>query len=103
MERIEAPIRSDEGWPYPDGAPELAADDEIDLDILELRVDRHIYDALSNAERAVLFARFGLLDGRARSMKELAHEQGMTHAQARTVLEGALDKVRDRLAALDEG
>lgn len=103
MERIEAPIRSDEGWPYPDGADEPAAADEVDLDILEIRVDPHLYDALDDTERAVLVARFGLADGRARSMKQLAHDHGITHAEVRDVLEHALDKIKARLAVLDDG
>ena len=102
MERIETPLRTDEGWPYPDGAPEPEADEDIDLDILEVRVDRHLYDALDPKERAVLLARFGLLDGRARPMKELAREHHLTHTQVREVLETALAKIRARLAALDE-
>jgi len=101
MDRVEA-LRSDEGWPYPDGRPEPAAEDDVDLDVLELRADPHLYDALSDDERSVLLHRFGLLDGRARSMKELAKDHAMTHAQVRTLLESALDKVRHRLAALDE-
>lgn len=103
MERMETPIRSDEGWPYPDGAPEPAADDQIDLDVLEIRVDPHLYDALDATERSVLVSRFGLADGRARSMKDLAREHSLTHAEVRAVLEHALDKIRKRLAALDEG
>lgn len=101
MDRVEA-LRSDEGWPYPDGRPEPVADDEVDLDVLELRADPHLYDALTDQERAVLLHRFGLLDGRARPMKELAREHSMTHTEVREVLESALDKVRTRLAALDE-
>lgn len=101
MERMTA--RTDEGWPYPDGAPEPAAPEDIDLDILELRADPHLYDALDALERAVVLARFGLLEGRARSMKELAREHHMTHTQVRELLEHALNKIRTRLAALDEG
>jgi len=102
MARTMPPLRTDEGWPYPDGAPEPAAEEQIDLDVLELQVDPHIYDALTERERRVLLDRFGLRDGRARSMKELAHEASLTHAEVREVLEQALDKVRSRLAALDE-
>lgn len=103
MARAMPPTRTDDGWPYPDGAAEPAADDEIDLDILELRADPHLFDALDAEERSVLLARFGLLDGRARPMKELARDHAMTHTQVRVVLERALDKIRHRLAALDEG
>lgn len=96
------PLRTDEGWPYPDGAAEPIADDQIDLDLLELRADPHLYDGMTDAERSVLLDRFGLRDGRARSMKELAREHKLTHAEVREVLEHALDKIRARLAALDE-
>lgn len=102
MARTEAPLRSDEGWPYPDGAPEPVADDDIDLDVLELRADPHLYDSLTDDERRVLLARFGLADGRARSMKELAREHDMTHADVRRVLEAALHKIKTKLEALDQ-
>lgn len=103
MARMIREQRSDEGWPYPDGAPEPVGDDEVDLDVLELRADPHLYDALSDDERAVVLDRFGLRDGRARSMKELARERGATHAEVRRLLESGLHKVRERLEALDEG
>lgn len=95
--------RSDEGWPYPDGAPEPGVEDDIDLDVLELRADRHLYDALSDTEQSVVLDRFGLRDGRARSMKEMARSRGLTHTEVREILETALDKIRRKLAALDEG
>lgn len=100
--KLTPPFQTDEGWPYPDGAFEPAADDDIDLDILELKVDPHLYDALSVRERTVVLRRFGLLDGRARSMKELARELDLTHAQLRDTLASALHKIRLRLEALDE-
>lgn len=103
MARTMPPLRSDEGWPYPDGAPEPVADEQIDLDVLELQADPHLFDAMTDHEREVLLDRFGLRDGRARSMKELASSSGLTHTQVREVLETALDKIRLRLAALDDG
>lgn len=103
MARVTPIHRSDEGWPYPDGAPEPVAEDDIDLDVLELQADRHLYDSLTDAEREVVLERFGLRDGRARSMKELARSRGMTHTEVRELLEEALDKIRVKLAALDEG
>ena len=42
---------TDDGWPYPDVlAAEPAADDEVDLDLLELRVDPHAYADLTELE-----------------------------------------------------
>lgn len=87
---------SDDGWPYPDGGTEPIADDEIDLDALELRADRHAFDALTPLEFDVLSRRFGL-QGRPQSMKELAHGIGCSHAETRDILGGAIDKLRTRL------
>ena len=89
---------ADESWPYPDAEDEQAADDEVDLDALELRVDPRAYTSLDSEEREVLFLRFGLSDGRARSMKEIARTLGVTHAQAREMLGRAIEKVRTRVA-----
>ena len=88
----------DESWPYPDAEDEQAADDEVDLDALELRVDPRAYMSLDSDEREVLFLRFGLSDGRARSMKEIARTLGVTHSQAREMLGRAIEKVRTRVA-----
>lgn len=89
---------ADESWPYPDLDDEEPADDEVDLDVLELRVDPRAYMSLDADEREVLFLRFGLSDGRARSMKEIARSLDVTHAQARELLGRAIEKVRTRVA-----
>jgi DNA-directed RNA polymerase sigma subunit (sigma70/sigma32) len=90
---------SDDGWPYPDGGTEPVADDEIDLDALELRADRHAFDALTPLEFDVLSRRFGL-QGRPQSMKELAQGIGCSHAETRDILGGAIDKLRTRLTEM---
>jgi DNA-directed RNA polymerase sigma subunit (sigma70/sigma32) len=93
---------TDDGWPYPDATTvmmngvEPVADDEIDLDALELRADRHAFDALSPLEYEALVRRFGL-QGQPESMKELCRDLGCTHAEAREVLGRAIDKMRTRL------
>ena len=98
---------TDDGWPYPDGSfsefggsaigrPEPTADDDVDLDLLELRVDPHAYADLTELEYFAVSWRYGL-DGTPHSMKDLASELGCNHAQAREVLGGALDKLRRRL------
>jgi DNA-directed RNA polymerase sigma subunit (sigma70/sigma32) len=93
---------SDDGWPYPDGATvaldgtEPVDDDEIDLDALELRADRHAFDALSPVEYDVLSRRFGL-HGPAESMKQLAHDLGCSHADVAEILGRSIDKMRTRL------
>jgi hypothetical protein len=93
---------TDDGWPYPDAAPSVAgrfeplADDDVDLDLLELRVDPHAYADLTELEYFAVSWRYGL-DGAPHSMKDLAGELGCNHAEAREVLGGALDKLRRRL------
>lgn len=92
---------SDESWPYQDVEGEPAADDDLDLDALELRADPRAYADLTPGEREVLFLRFGMRDGRAHSMKEIGHILELTHAETRDVLGRAIDKVRHRLVGLD--
>jgi hypothetical protein len=53
---------SDDGWPYPDlpgGFDDPAADDEVDLDALELRADPHAFESLSATEYELVARRFG--------------------------------------------
>jgi len=92
---------TDDGWPYPDlpgGFDDPAADDEVDLDALELRVDPHAFECLDPTEYELVARRFGF-NGPATSMKDLAHERGWSHTQTRDVLGGAIDKLRTRLTA----
>jgi DNA-directed RNA polymerase sigma subunit (sigma70/sigma32) len=92
---------SDDGWPYPDlpgGADDPAADDEVDLDALELRADSHAFECLSPAEYELVARRYGL-NGPPTSMKELSHELGWSRAQTRDVLGRAIDKLRARLSS----
>jgi hypothetical protein len=93
---------TDEGWPYPDGAPELLAPDAIDagepdLDELDLRIDPHAYDQLDARERAVLFAHFGLGGSAVVATPELGRRLGCTDAEVAVLLEAAVDKVRRHL------
>ncbi|MCU1430539.1 MAG: hypothetical protein JWL83_4539 [Actinomycetia bacterium] len=99
MSRSTLPLfPSDDGWPYPDVlGVELAADDEPDLDVLELRADPHAYDALTLREREALFRHFGLRGQRALSMKHLAPALGCSRSEARDLVTSAIDKVRTRL------
>ncbi len=91
---------SDDGWPYPDtaGRADPVADDPIDLDALELRVDRHAFADLTEWERFAVVHRYGL-DGPPYTMKELAHELDCSHAEARDLIGAALDKLRHRLTS----
>jgi hypothetical protein len=100
---------TDDGWPYPDagtggyvaselGRFEPITDDDVDLDLLELRVDPHAYADLTELEYFAVSWRYGLgTTGTPHSMKDLASQLGCNHAEAREVLGGALDKLRQRL------
>ena len=97
---------TDDGWPYPDrpgselGLFDLVADDEVDLDLLELRADPHAYADLTELEYFAVSWRYGVGDGGLpHSMKDLAVELGCNRAEARDVLGGALDKLRRRLTS----
>jgi hypothetical protein len=90
---------SDDGWPYPDlprGFDDPAADDDVDLDALELRADPHAFECLNAIEYELVSLRFGFR-GPPVSMKEICHEFGWSHAQARDALGRAIDKLRARV------
>ncbi|MDQ1519810.1 MAG: hypothetical protein QOI55_883 [Actinomycetota bacterium] len=105
MSRSTLPLfPSDDGWPYPDvvgvGAGiglDPVADDEPDLDALELRADPHAFDGLTLRERQALFSHFGLQGHAVLSMKQLGPALGCTRSEARALLGTAIDKVRTRL------
>jgi len=94
---------SDDGWPYPDatgaavvGGGEPMADDPIDLDILELQADAHVFASLTESEHDLITRRFGF-GCEPQSMKAIAAYLGCTHAEAADRLGQAIDKVRSRL------
>ena len=93
----------DTGWPTPeedDLDPFDCADldAEPDLDALALHVPPpHLYDDLTEPERVVLAARFGLAGAPVRSMKELHSELDLSRQELRALLASALMKLRQRL------
>jgi len=103
MSRTTLPLfPTDDGWPYPDApdGPDLVDDTEPDLDALELRADRHAFDALTADEREAVAQRFGL-DGRQPvSTKHLGEALGCSRAEARDLLGSGIDKLRTRLRSI---
>lgn len=90
---------SDDGWPYPDVVGhELEADDDIDLDALELRCDPHVFADLTELEHFVVTHRYGLTCDPC-SMKDLARFLDCSSAEASAVLGAAIDKLRTRLTS----
>ncbi|GIU89391.1 MAG: hypothetical protein KatS3mg010_0490 [Acidimicrobiia bacterium] len=100
MARSTLPLfPTDDGWPYPDASGDLDPldDGEPDLDALELRVEPRAFAGLSDAERAVVYRRYGLDGGPPMSVKELAPALGCTRGEIRSLLGAALDKLRSHL------
>lgn len=94
----------DTGWPTPDedesepyDVVDLEA--ELDLDALSLHAPPpHLFETLTDTERTVLGARFGLSGQTVRSMKELHTELDLTRHELREALASALGKLRDQLS-----
>ena len=98
MQRSTAPSQLyDEGWPYSDRDDGTVTEDEIDLDLLELRADPHAYDSLTSLERDALTLRYGFGSDGPMSMKEVARSLGLTYSETRTALGAAISKLRKRL------
>ena len=90
---------TDDGWPYPDVTRfEPLDEDDIDLDVLELRADPHAYAGLTPSEYFAVAHRYGIACEPC-SMKELARALDCTHAEAAVVLGAAIDKLRTRLSS----
>ena len=89
---------SEDGWPYPDTAAEWAdPEPATDDDLLSVRFDAHLLEALDPLERHVLASRFGL-DGRtAQSLAELHDDLGMSAEDVEMLLTSGLTKLRARL------
>jgi DNA-directed RNA polymerase sigma subunit (sigma70/sigma32) len=89
---------NDDGWPYPDPGPELAAVDISDDDVLSLQLSRATLLAhLDPLERQVVAARYGLGEPE-RTMKELHHELGLPRDELRSALGSGLAKLRIELS-----
>ncbi len=96
---------SEDGWPYPDGDDELQDVEPIDLrsdpddDMVALHaLPVDALAVLSDTERTVLSARFGLDGHEPRTLRELHDELGLSRDKVRLALAGGLDKLRWALA-----
>jgi DNA-directed RNA polymerase sigma subunit (sigma70/sigma32) len=92
---------SEDGWPYGDDGDDAEQFEPIDLrsyaddDLVALHaLPTHALTGLTDMERLVVSARFGL-DGHApRTLRELHAELGMSRARVRHTLADGLDKLR---------
>jgi len=67
--------------------------DAISQETLQQEI-RHTMDALTQREARVLELRFGLLDGRGRTLNEVAEKFGLTRERVRQIEQEALRKLR---------
>ncbi len=90
---------TDDGWPYPDaGSDATDHSASLDEDLMMVRSrPAHLLDGLSDLERQVITAHYGL-DGQApRTMKELHDELGLSRWELREALGAGLQKLRASL------
>ncbi len=93
---------TDDSWVYADAQTLMDFDSHDvenpydDIDLLELKADPRFFSLLSDDEYAILNRRFGL-NTDSESMKDIARDLGLTHAQAREILGCALAKLKEKL------
>jgi RNA polymerase nonessential primary-like sigma factor len=92
------------GWPYPDDDGDEDAGGPVDErslwddDLVALHaVSPHLLDDLSDDERAVVVARFGLAGGEPMTMAEVAATLGLSPWRARGLLAGGIASLRSSL------
>lgn len=90
---------AEDGWPYPDALGDLVdVAGEADDDLLAIRVDTHLFDSLSELEREVIAARFGLRGHPVRTMTELGGDLGVGGEDLRHAYQDGLEKLRLHLS-----
>jgi DNA-directed RNA polymerase sigma subunit (sigma70/sigma32) len=95
---------SEDGWPYRDDGDDAEQLEPIDLrsdpdeDLVALHaLPHHALSRLTDTERVIVRARFGL-DGHApRTLQELHDELGLSRERVRHALADGLDKLRGAL------
>lgn len=89
---------ADDGWPYPDARGDLVdVGGEVDDDLLSVRTDAHLLDALDGVEREVVTAQFGLGGHQLRSMQQLCGDLGLPRREVEGALGSGLAKIRSHL------
>lgn len=90
---------AEDGWPYPDALGDLVdLAGEADDDLLAVRVDTHLFDSLTDLEREVIAARFGLQGHSVRTMTELRGDLGVDGDDIRHAYADGLEKLRIHLS-----
>jgi RNA polymerase primary sigma factor len=94
---LEAPIGEEEDSHLGDFIEDRNADDPADVAVSQLLKEqvRTVLDTLTEREARVVRLRFGLDDGRARTLEEVGQEFGVTRERIRQIEFKALRKLRD--------
>jgi DNA-directed RNA polymerase sigma subunit (sigma70/sigma32) len=96
---LEEPIGGDGdvAATYGDLIPDPRAEDAYDLVPLRPVIDAlpRMLTALTDRERMIVRARYGLDDGHELTLRELADRLGVSAERVRQIEQGALDKLRD--------
>jgi DNA-directed RNA polymerase sigma subunit (sigma70/sigma32) len=92
---------SEDGWPYGDDGDDAEPLEPIDLrsyaddDLVALHaLPTHALTGLTEMERLVVSARFGLDGHEPRTLRELHYELGISRARVSHTLADGLDKLR---------
>jgi RNA polymerase primary sigma factor len=94
---LETPLKQDEEWRLEEVIRDVAApspEEEAGKRMLREEV-REALASLSERERRVLELRYGLVDGRERTLEEVGTELGVTRERARQIQAKALRQLRD--------
>lgn len=73
--------------------PDPTPDQEIIQDLIKEYISQKL-DRLTEVEKKILILRFGLADGRSRTLKEIANKLGKTRERIRQIEKKALSKIK---------
>jgi DNA-directed RNA polymerase sigma subunit (sigma70/sigma32) len=91
---------AEDGWPYPDTAPEVVdLDADVDDDLLSLTSPTtHVFDDLEPLERRVITSVYGLGGEPMLTFEQLGNQLGVPDIDLRNALGSGLGKLRTHLA-----
>jgi RNA polymerase primary sigma factor len=97
---LETPVGDEEDSHLGDFIPDqgLQPDEQATRELLKIHLDE-VLDSLSPREKRVLQLRFGLEDGKARTLEEVGKEFGVTRERIRQIEAKAIRKLKHPIRA----